>query len=196
MPMLYIYVRSLRQAWLVPQSQACMSVLLQLTNHILNNTASTTNKAISLSTVPAFKPTQTPRPVRLACQRLRRAHRQWKKASPHVSLAAKTGYSAALKQYKHAVRTARLYQNAKRDEKLLSILGDNPSSLYSFMKSARSSGNTLTEKLFVGGKCYDGELVPDGFYDAMTSLKSYNQSELEKEVVAEQLSLHEHIIKL
>ena len=45
-------------------------------------------------------------------------------------------------------------------------------------------------------KCYDGELVPDGFYDAMTSLKSYNQSELEKEVVAEQLSLHEHIIKL
>ena len=189
-------LRNLRQVWLDPESQDSMSVLLQMTNYVLTNTASVTNKAVSLAAHPPPRPTQTPKTIRLASQRLQRAHRHWKNASPQDLLAAKMRYSATLKQYKHAVRSVRLQQNRKRDEKLLTILSDNPSSLFSFIKSSRSTANTRIEKLTVGNKTYAGDRVQDGFFDAMTSLKSYKKSELEKCAVAEQLSLYEHIKKL
>jgi hypothetical protein len=73
-------LRLLREAWLDPSSTACMSVILQMTNHALSNTAGATNKAVSLSTLPAPRPASTPRPVRSASQRLNRAHKAWKRA--------------------------------------------------------------------------------------------------------------------
>ena len=189
-------LRNLRQVWLDPGSQDSMSILLQMTNHVLTKTASATNKCISLAKHPAPRDAKTPRTIKQASLKLKRAHRHWKKASPQNLPAAKTCYSAALKHYKQAVRRVRLQQNARRDIQLLSILGDKPSSLFSFIRSSRSTTNTLTDKLTVGSKNYYGDRVPDGFFDAMTGLKTYKQSELEKDKVAEQLSLYEHIIKL
>ena len=189
-------LRNLRQVWLDPKSQDSMSILLQLTNHVLTSTASATNKVVDLSSRPAPRPTQTHKTIKKDSQRLQRAHRHWKNASPQELLAAKTRYSVALKQYTHAVRRVRVHQDTKRDEQLLSILGDNPSALYSFIKSSRSGANTLIEKLTVGDKTYTGDRVSDGFFDSMTSLKTYKQAELKKDVIAEQLSLYEHIKKL
>ena len=105
-------------------------------------------------------------------------------------------YDTALKKYKQAVRHVRIEQNARRDDRLLTILGNNPSSLYSFIKSSSNTSSTLIEKLRVGEKTYTGEHVPDGFYDAMTSLKSYNHTDLMNETVAEQLSTYKHIMEL
>ena len=189
-------LRQIRQDWLHPQSQASISVLLKLTNHALSSAARATNKAVSLSSKPVLKSKSTPRSIRLSCQRLKRAHRCWKNATPDNVPASRVAYSIALKNYRQAVRRTRLEQNTSRDDQLMTILSDNPSSLYSFIKSSRNTSNTLVEKLSVGEKIYTGNNVADGFYDAMTSLKTYNPADLENESVADQITTYKHIMKL
>ena len=110
--------------------------------------------------------------------------------------ASRVAYSTALKNYKQAVRRTRLEQDTSRDDQLLTILSDNPSSLYSFIKSSRNVSNTLIDKLSVGAKTYTGNQVPDGFFDAMTSLKTYKPTDFENETVADQLDTYQHIMKL
>ena len=74
---------------------------------------------------------------------------------------------------------------------------ENPSSLYKYIKSCRTSGNASIHKLTVGKQVYVEEEVPDGFYESMTSLKSCNIEELKYDpALVDQFSNHEHILKL
>ena len=70
-------LRQARQDWLDPSSQACMSILLQLTNDILNMTAKATNKTSVLGAKIQQKARATPRPVKKAINRLTRAHNRF-----------------------------------------------------------------------------------------------------------------------
>ena len=65
-----------------------------------------------------------------------------------------------------------------QDGRLLTILSDNPSSLYSFIRASKNTSQTLIEKLTVQDKVYLGDKVAAGFYDAMTSLKNCDETEL------------------
>ena len=106
-------------------------------------------------------------------------------------------YSADLKSYKRAVRSVRLKDGIKRDDRLLTILSDNPSSLYSFIKSSRNISTSKIEKLTVKDKVYLGDKVPDGFYDSVSALKTCDTNKLfAYEAIAEQFSNYENIRKL
>ena len=51
--------------------------------------------------------------------------------------------------------------------------------------------------LTVGSKVYRGSAVADGFFDSMSSIKTCSIEELQEDPrIAEQLSNHEHILKL
>ena len=195
-------LRSLRETWLHPTSQASMSILLQMTNCVLSKSASITNKPVNLSTMPGTRPSLTPLNVSRAKQRMNLAHHKWifaqtKPSSPNLVLSAKCAFTTAQKFYKKAVRSERLSDDVKRDKTLFTVLGENPSTLYSYIKTSRSKGGTHIEKLTVRDKVYVGDKVPDGFYDSMTCLKSCDMSKLlENPEIAEQFSNYEHIKKL
>ena len=115
-------LQNVRNIWLDPSSSACMSVLLQMTNFILRTGAALTNKTVSLSTKPSKKSLQTPRQIRMAKQRLKRAHRKMKADRSEVM---KNTYKKELKNYKRVVRTQRLQEQTKTEDKLLSVLSNN-----------------------------------------------------------------------
>ena len=172
-----------------------MSIAVKMTNHVLTNTASATNKGISLSSKQSPLSSCTPRPILNAASKLRLHHSRWKKAPDCVN--ARANYKAALKAYRNVVRFVRMKDNAKRDERLLTLLSNNPSSFYSFIRSSKNVSATKIEKLKVHDKVYLGEKVADGFYDAMTALKTVDMEELVcNEDIAEQISTYEHIKKL
>ena len=172
---------SLRESWLDPSSTSSTSVLLHMTNHVLRNAASASNKAVSLSVKTSPRKSRTPWLIRRAEQKLKQNHKKWKRG-----LTSKSSYTNALKVYKKTVRRVRLEKDFDRDNRLLSILSDNPSSLYSFIKASRNSQPTKIEKLTVQDKVYLGAKVADGFYDAMTALKSCNTAHLENSEIADQ----------
>ena len=192
-------LRKLRKTWLDPTSTATMSILLQMTNHVLSNAASASNKAVNLSSKPVARSVSTPRCIRTARKRLRKQHKEWKRAhdSHHSVSATKANYTSALKNYKRTVRAVRLEHEMDQDGRLLTILSDNPSSLYSFIRASKNTSQTLIEKLTVQDKVYLGDKVADGFYDAMTSLKNCDETELlSNPVIADQFSNYDHISKL
>ena len=184
-------LKSLRESWLGPSSTSSTSVLLHMTNHVLRNAASASNKAVSLSVKTSPRKSRTPWLIRRAEQKLKQNHKKWKRG-----LTSKSSYTNALKVYKKTVRRVRLEKDFDRDNRLLSILSDNPSSLYSFIKASRNNQPTKIEKLTVQDKVYLGAKVADGFYDAMTALKSCNTAHLENSEIADQFSSYEHIRKL
>ena len=74
----------IREVWLDSSSQACMSMLLRLTNFALSSTASRTNKSVSLAGMAMARSTLTPLSVLSAKKQLIIAHKKLKngKTSP------------------------------------------------------------------------------------------------------------------
>ena len=58
-------LKSLRETWLHSCSTSSMSILLQMTNHVMINVASATNTASSLGTKPVARKARNPKPIRL-----------------------------------------------------------------------------------------------------------------------------------
>ena len=117
---------------------------------------------------------RTPWLIRRAEQKLKQDHKKWKRG-----LTSKSSYNKALKLYKKTVRQVRLEKDFDRDNRLLSVLSDNPSSLYSFIKASSNNQPTKIEKLTVQDKVYLGaKVAADSLYDAMTALKSCNTAHL------------------
>ena len=55
----------------------------------------------------------------------------------------------------------------------------------------------MIETVNVGTKVYHRKVVPDGFFDSMSSIKTCNFDQLQDDPqIAEHLSNHEHILKL
>ena len=184
----------LRESWLVPGSTVCMSVLLQLTSFVMTTAARLTNQVVTLGTRHNRKSMNTPRTIRIAKQRLGRAHKNMKKNKSEVS---EKFYKMELKNYRKCVRLFRLQEQGKTEAKLLTILSDNPSSLYNYIRSCKTTSQTKIEKLTVQNKTYVGDRVPDGFYDAMTSLKTCDNSVLLAEpAIADQIDNYRLITNL
>ena len=56
-------LQRLRENWFIPSSQACMSILLDLSNKALSMAASSTNRTVLVGTKRSPKSTKTPKPV-------------------------------------------------------------------------------------------------------------------------------------
>ena len=184
-------LKQIRDHWMDSNSPASLSVLMQLTNHVLGQCASTSNKAVSLGTRRARPSPPTPVAIRRARQQLTKAHKNFKSLS---SPDAKERLRQAQKNYRTTVRRTRVMADKHRDKQLHTILSNNPASLYSFLKSSRKICSSTIQKLTVEDKTYTGEMVPDGFYESMTSLKTCDIDKLESDpALSDHFSNYRHI---
>ena len=188
-------LKNLRESLLDSTSPASMSLLLNLTNYVLDKSAGATNKAVPLANKSARNSPSTPPAILQAKRQLSKAHKKLKSSKSCSALKKK--FKEAQKKYKHAVRTNRVSDGYQRDQKLFSILTENNKSIYSYIKSCKNSGATAIQKLTVAEKVYIGDSVPDGFYESMTSLKTCDIEGLKSDpVLADHFSNHQHILKL
>ena len=194
-------LKSLREAWLDPSSTVSMSVLLQMTNFALTQAASSTNEAVDLGKKQVVKSARTPSSIAKARNALTKANKKLKAllhSSCLVSISsARAVLKSAQKKYRQEVRNFRIKAGVARDERLHTILTENPSSLHGYIKSCKNSKASCIQKLTVGQKVYEGESVADGFFDSMSALKSCDTEQLKCDPsLADQMSNYEHILKI
>ena len=101
------------------------------------------------------------------------------------------------KAYRQTVRKVRLKQSVKRDKKLDTILSKDPRAVYSYLQSTRKPKSSNIQHLTVGDKVYAGDMVADGFYQSMTSLKTCDMESLRNDPnLTQHFSNYEHIVKI
>ena len=169
-------LKRIRDMWLKPDCQASMSVLLQLTNKVLSKAAMSTNRYRVLGKKKEPKRIKIPRDIRIAKQRLCRAHKKHK-LSP--SLLSENQLRRSRKSYHQAVRSYNLRVDNERDNKLSDIMGVSPGKMFRHIKAMKNTGNSVISKLTVGQATYTGQGVADGFYESMSSLKRCDTLTLE-----------------
>ena len=88
-------------------------------------------------------------------------------------------------------------ESIRRDTILYNILQDNPTKVFDTIRASKKKNARKIGKLIVNGKVYAGEAVPDGFYDSLLHLKSYDQNQIQnKESFSRYQSDYSNIIKL
>ena len=183
-------LRELRNSWLDSSSISCTSTLLDLTNKMLVKIATLTNTSKHLGKDPPTRPLSIPKNVRRAQHSLRKISMKQDDADPSLLQCAKANY-------RRAVRRARLLQDCKRDLKLSSLVGETPAAAFKFIRQMRQSAPVSLSKLSVNGVLYEGDCIPDGFYNSMSSIKTYDIDALQSDpMINERLSNYSHISKL
>ena len=187
-------LQQVRESWEDPCSVSLTSVFLEATNHVLSFAAASTNPSTSLTEKRATKPDKIPPNIRAAKRKVQRRYRCYT-YSPTASNLRQL--ELVRKAYKQAVRLARLRQSVSRDQKLDTILTDNPSKLYCYLRNSKKCKTSRIEKLKVGEKVYVGNQVGDGLYESMSSLKTCDVAALSKDpLLSEHFSNYDHILKI
>ena len=171
------HLRRIRDTWLDPQSQASMSVLLQLTNSMLSKAASDTNESKVLNSKVTPRRKKIPQPILIAQRKLNKAN---KKLMSSNTVSGSKHLKQCRKSYHQAVRKFNLQSDLQRDSQLFGVLGEHPTKVFSLIKSFKNTQTGSIAKLTVGKKTYHGDNVPDGFYDSMSSLKQCDFESLKK----------------
>ena len=185
-------LKSIRDRWLHPDSLYSMSILLKMTSVVLDNAASSTNKFKDLMTPLPSKSKRIPRNILTAKRKLRRLNTKATNSPLHQHKLREAKFA-----YKAAIRKCKLQTINDRDNRLFEIVQKNPSSVYRFINSCKKTQTSKTESLHVQDKLYKNEDVADGFYDAMSSLKSANINDLREDpYLVEQFSNYEIIREL
>ena len=136
-----------------------MAVALQLTNYILTNTASRSNRVILPRRRGKVKQADTPSSIAKAKNDLQKAHKKFKRRPTELNINV---YKQAQISYRKAVKKWRISDSIRRDQRLYTIMTDNPSDIYKFLRGNKSSSKDIQE-LKVGNKLYAGDYIPDGF---------------------------------
>ena len=173
-----------RDNWLNPSSEASTSILLQLTNAILNTAASSFHKVTKLNQHYKPKSSKNPPEVRDSFKKLHLAHNRYKhtlqsQASPETILDLKEKFLAARSEARKSVRKSRNDQNVSRDEDLFAVLTNKPLNVFKKIKSFKNQAQASSiQKLIVQDKIFEGEAVSDGFYHSLKALKIVDTDEL------------------
>ena len=132
----------IRNDWFIPNSDTSVSILLDLTNRVLNQDAAATNKSVALKICPKAKSLKIPPEIREAQLHLKRAHKTYKNAVK-TNTADTAAVSENLKYARKHCRllTRRLRQPGAlaRDIQHFSILSSNPSPLFNTIRSSKLS---------------------------------------------------------
>ena len=103
-------VKWANKKWSSPGSEVSVSIFLELTNEVLSNAASNTNKSVSLNQRPGTKNLKTAKEIMIARQQLRNTHRLLKSAklgNDELSVnKAKADFKAARKTLRCITRTS------------------------------------------------------------------------------------------
>ena len=167
------YLRRVRDSWCDPTSKVSMSVLLSLTSDILTHCAMETNKSQEVGNNKEVKSWRYPKAVKLAKNKLSKAHKMFKNAVKYKSEnvhSFKEAFIQTKMKFQKTIRNQRLATNMERYN-LMDKMLTNPSSAHAFIRSCKKTKPKKIEKLTVGNKVYLGSAVCDGFYHSMTTLK-------------------------
>ena len=136
-----------------------------------------TNKFKVVGAKTATRSRNIPKAIRLATNKLIKAHNVLKK---HENPKTKSGatrasdtFACTRKKYRQTVRQHRLKDSLSRYD-----IFTNPTSAYSYIRSCRKSKPKSIAQLTVGDEVYVGESVCDGFYKSMTAIKQCDQEQL------------------
>ena len=154
------------------------SVLFQVTNHILNEAAKSTNKCIELGKAPRAKKPFIPSEIKEA---LKSKENALKKLN-NIEASTATEKQLATDEYKSAksvhqklVRKHNISQEVDRDNDLLSLLSKQPKEIFKSFRNAKAGQASKVKTLHVGNKTYTEDNVADGFYDSISELKSISE---------------------
>ena len=162
-------------------SRSIMSLSLQSTNRVLVEAACSTNKSCNLGKPSAPKPSPLSRKVRKSQGLLLKSHRKLSNfsGSDRVLINLKEKFKNEKSNHRRLLRAENSSESFQRDCKLFSILEQNPSRVFSVIRSSKRNNSRKISKLSVGGKSYCGESVPDGFFDSLTDLKTLNLDKIQ-----------------
>ena len=100
--------------------------------------------------------------------------------------------ASARKKYKNVIKQTRLEAAIKRDLKM-----NQTQDMYTFLKSVKKPPSSSLSKLVVGERTYYEDMVPDGFYESMSSLKMCSMESISADpYLAESLANYNHIIDI
>ena len=191
--MLEPQLKVIQEIFIDSSSVDSMAVALQLTNFALTNTATLSNRALSSSRRGKEKQSVTPPFIIKAKSDLQRAHKKLKRRKTEINIIA---YKQAQKSYRKAVKRWRICDSIRRDQRLYTIMSDNPADIFKFLRGNKTASKEIRE-LKVGNQIYSGDSIPDGFYESMRNIKSCDLSQLRSdENLMDHFSIHQHILKI
>ena len=193
---------SIRERWAEESSLTCFSLLLSSTNDALMSAATASNKHVKLGTARKVKPTNNPE-VEAAQADSIQAFRclqnllNHPRATPNAISCARSSLATAKATLQRIVRSSKYDACYTRDTKLFTILEKNPAELHKSIKRSKATASTQIQKLTVGNKIYTGDLIPDGFYESLSSLKAPDMSTIHQSPSYKStLSDYQHILKI
>ena len=183
-------LQSVQDLFLDSSSVDSMSVALQMTNFALTNTAISTNKAIPLGGSQKSKHMAMPPSILKAKKDLHHAHKKLKRRNSEKNIFS---YKQAKIHYRKAIKRWRIHESIRRDQRLHTIMTDNPSEIFKFLRGTKSSREI--RELKVGNNVYSGEHIPNGFYESMRKIKSCDINQLKlDENLSDHFNTHQHIL--
>ena len=173
----------LRETWSDSSSPSAVSILLQSTNDTLSTFAAATNKTVKLGKTTKPRPTKNPE-VSAAQSKLLRLSKLARNLSSSSNATedqisdARRAVAAARAECRKITNTTTMIACNERDAMTHSVLTSNPESLYKFVKASNNQTSAKIKSLKVGSKVYNGNTVPDGFFDSLSSLKSPDMTKI------------------
>ena len=100
-------------------------------------------------------------------------------------------------RHRKLIREANAAESLKRDTELFTILDQNSTKVYKAVRAGKGDVTRKISKLSANGRCYTGESVPDGFFDSLLELKSFDETKIQDpEAFNRYEADYENIIKL
>ena len=166
-----------RSTWLDPLSEPSISVLLQSTNTFLDKCARETNPTLSLSAPAPARSARKPLYLVRSERTLLKSYRKLKNtniSAPNYEVLL-FSHKQKKRHHQQLLRYAQVQERFIRDRTLNTLCSKDPGSAFRALKTARKPANKAVGKLVVGNKTYLGELVADGMYESIRSLKTESE---------------------
>ena len=171
----------IRESWSKPDSSLSLSILLNLTNKILSETAIATNRSVSTTSPPKLKNQKISENMYKARKVMNTAHKTLK-----MALNAKSGnlhalrisYKTARRHYRFTCRRELHKNDITRDTELFSVFSSSSPAIFRTIRLSKSASGTSVPFMTVGSKKYPENMVGDGLFDSISTLKTQDQSSL------------------
>ena len=181
------HLARLRNAWLIPGSSLTISALIDVTNQILSEAAKDTNHHVPL--LSTFKPKylKPSKELQEAKIQLKAAHKALKKAKNTKAIdvnVRETEFKSARHSYRLLCRTELQKDDLKRDSDLFSVFSTSAPTIFKSIRALKTSAAASVPYLTVGEadgvyeRTYPADMVGDGLYESISSLKSQDKPSL------------------
>ena len=152
----------IRKQWSNSGSSVSVAILLDLTNKVLSESATATQKYVPIHTTKSPKNMKVAKEVAIAKAALNKAHKALKKVakdntSSFESLTA--NLKIKRRNYRSVTRRKIHEENLRRDSELFSIFSPRTTNLFRKIRSSKSSAAGSISFLTVGDKTYPSDMI-------------------------------------